>query len=115
MALSEIELNKCETAIHAFLEKRRPPLHIRDKLDIDCRIDGKNVEVQEIRPDWQDESMKIYRSSAKATYVQATKEWKIYWMRQDLKWHRYEPYPTAKSLDEFLMVVDQDANCCFFG
>ena len=58
MALSEIELKKCETcetAIHAFLEKRRPPVHIRDKLDIDCRIDGQNVEVQEIRPDWQDE------------------------------------------------------------
>ena len=115
MALSEIELKRCEKAIEAFLEKRRPPLHIREKLDVDCLISGQSVEVQEIRPDWQDESRKISRSTARATYVKATNEWKVYWIRQDLKWHRYEPHPTAKSLADFLNVVDQDAHCCFFG
>ena len=115
MAISEIELKRCQKAIEVFLEKRRPPLQIRDKLDVNCRVDGQSVEVEEIRPDWQDESKKISRSTAKATYVKTTNEWKVYWMRQDLKWHRYEPYPTAKSLADFLNVVDQDAHCCFFG
>ena len=54
MALSEIELKRCQKAIEVFLEKRRPPLHIRDKLDVNCRVDGQSVEVEEIIPDWQD-------------------------------------------------------------
>lgn len=115
MSFSEIELKRHEKAINAFLEKRRPPVHVRDKIDIACRMEGQSVEVFEIRPDWRDEAKKVEMSAAKATFVKSSNEWKIYWMRQDLNWHRYEPCPTVKSLDAFLAVIDQDEHCCFFG
>ena len=115
MAFSEIELKRHERAINAFLEKKRPPIHIRDELDIGYRIDGQSVEVLETRPDWRDDSIKMERPAAKATFVKNTGEWKVYWMRQDLKWHKYDPRPKVESLEEFLEVVDKDENCCFFG
>jgi len=36
-------------------------------------------------------------------------------MRQDLKWHGYDPNPVGKSLEELVAVVDEDEFCCFFG
>jgi hypothetical protein len=36
-------------------------------------------------------------------------------MRRDLKWHSYEPQSVAKSIEEFLEIVDKDELSCFFG
>lgn len=52
---------------------------------------------------------------AKATYVKAQKIWKVYWQRADLKWHRYDPDPEVKKIEEFLVVVEKDEFGCFYG
>lgn len=54
-------------------------------------------------------------SQARVTYVKKTKSWKLFWMRQDLKWHRYTPAPEVDSLEEFFAVLAEDANLCFRG
>lgn len=115
MAFTEIELKRCERVIAQFLERRRPPVHIRNELDIACRLAGHSVEVVEIRPDWQDRTKKTETPVAKATYVRTKNHWKVFWMRRDLKWHGYEPSPEVKTLEAFLNVVDRDEYCCFFG
>ena len=115
MALTQIELKRCEKALSAFLAKRRPPPHIRDKLDIGYSINGQSIELFEIRPDWQDSSKKSHSPVAKATYVGTKKLWKVYWMRRDLKWHGYEPFAETKLFEAFLAVVDRDEYGCFFG
>nr|MBS0038246.1 DUF3024 domain-containing protein [Saprospiraceae bacterium] len=48
-------------------------------------------------------------------YVQSQNNWKVFWMRADLKWHRYSPKPTVKSIRQFFDLVDHDHNACFFG
>jgi hypothetical protein len=53
MAISEIELTRCEKALAQFFERRGPPVHIRDQLNISYRITGHGVEIFEVRPDWQ--------------------------------------------------------------
>ncbi|MDF1537008.1 MAG: DUF3024 domain-containing protein [bacterium] len=103
------------SCLNFLFEKRRPPAHIRDKLDIGYRIDGQSVEIFEIRPVWNDPSKKIEPSIAKATYVKSKNQLKVYWMRADLKWHGYQPCPEVKTLDEFLRVVDEDQYGCFWG
>jgi Protein of unknown function (DUF3024) len=115
MALSEFERKKAEKAIAAFLEKRRPPPHIRPKLDIGYRITGQSVELFEIRPRWDKPTEKLEHPIAKATYTKTSALWKIYWRSADLKWHSYEPVPRVGSLEKFLEVVDQDRFACFFG
>ncbi len=95
MTFHDLEKKRIEKAVEAFLTMRRPPAHIR--------------------PQWDDPS-KIHKYPyAKATYVKRQGTWKIYWRRQDLKWHGYEPNPTASSIEGFLQVVDADVYHCFFG
>ena len=115
MALSELELKRCEKALAQFLERRRPSPHIRDQLDISYKISGHSVEIVEIRPDWQDRTKKMETPVAKATFVRTKNCWKVFWMRRDLKWHGYEPNPEVGTLEAFLNVVDRDEHCCFFG
>lgn len=115
MALSEFEKKKAEKAIHAFLEKHRPPPPIRPQLDLDGRISGQSVELFELRPRWDKPEEKIEAPVAKATYVKASECWKVYWQRADMKWHRYDPVPEVGSLEEFLALVAEDKHACFFG
>ncbi len=115
MSLSEFELKKCEKAIAAFMKKRRPPPHIRKELDLGYRIKGQSIEIFEIRPEWRNPKNIIEIPVAKSSYVRTKGTWKVYWQRQDLKWHRYDPDPEVKSIEAFLELVDRDEYACFFG
>lgn len=115
MVLSEFEVKKCETAIAAFMKKRRPPPHIRRELDLGYRIKGQSIEIYEIRPEWRNPKNAIEIPVAKSIYVKIRGTWKVFWQRQDLKWHRYDRDPEVKSVEAFLALVDRDENGCFFG
>jgi hypothetical protein len=115
MALSEFEIKKCEKSIANFMAQRRPPAHIRNKVDLGYRIENQSVEIFELRPQWRNESNIMEHSVAKATYVKSRNLWKVYWQRADLKWHTYDPAATVNTIDEFLNVVKEDQYGCFFG
>ncbi len=115
MALGEFELKRVEKLATQFVDANRPPAHIRSQLDIGFRIIDQSLEFFEIRPRWNDPAEKMEQAMAKTTYVKKTKSWKIYWMRQDLKWHRYDPVAEVSTLDEFLRVVAEDTHACFRG
>ena len=53
MAFTEFEKKKYEMIVSEFIKKRRPPLHVRDKVDLNFRIEEQSVEIFEIRPMWQ--------------------------------------------------------------
>ncbi|HEX7712408.1 MAG TPA: DUF3024 domain-containing protein [Bacillota bacterium] len=115
MAFSEIELKRIEKLAKSFLDKRRPPVHIRKELDIGYCIDGNSIVVFEIRPLWNNPEKTIEEPVAKATYIKKNDVWKIYWQRSDLKWHGYEADPEVKTLDEFFRIIDEDEYGCFWG
>ena len=115
MAFSEFEAKKIERAASEFLEVRRPPVAIRPELDIEVRVTGQSVQIVEVRPHFREPSKSIESPVAKATYVQKSQRWKIYWMRSDLKWHAYTPEPESRSIEEFFAIVNADENGCFFG
>jgi len=115
MTISEFETKQWEKELKKFLEWRRPPVHIRDQVDINYRIDNQSAELFEIRPVWNNPFEKTELSIAKATYIKKSKNWKVYWQRQDLKWHMYEPTPNTETLEEFLKLVHEDKYACFFG
>ena len=97
------------------MQLRRPPPHIRKEYDLGYRIHNQSVEIFEIRPEWRNPASKIEIPVAKSTYVKTQKCWKIYWQRQDLKWHSYQPMPEVSFFEEFLSVVNEDLHGCFFG
>jgi len=115
MALAEIETKRIEKTINALMERRRPPKSIRSKVDLGYRISGQSVELLEIRPRWDKPEVILKNAFAKATYVPTKRVWKVYWMRGNLKWQKYNPVPEVNSIEEFLAVVDQDEYSCFFG
>ena len=115
MAFSEFEIKKYEKAVKAYIEKNRPPPHIRNELDLGYRLKDQSVEIFEIRPRWDNPKEILENPVAKATYVKNQAIWKVYWQRADLKWHSYKPHPEAKTIEEFLMVVESDKHACFFG
>jgi hypothetical protein len=115
MTVSEFELKRIAKIMEGYLEKTRPPVHIRNELDIGYRIKNQSVELFEIRPAYQRPDQKVEHAIAKATYVKRANAWRLYWMRADLKWHRYEPIPEVNSLQDFLKVIEEDALGCFYG
>lgn len=115
MALTDLERMRCERNLEKFMERRRPPPHIRPQLDIGYRIVGQNVEIFEIRPHWENPNEVMEQPVAKATFVRTSNCWRVFWMRRDLKWHGYEPNAEVQTLEAFLAVIDRDEYCCFFG
>lgn len=116
MALSEIEVARVKRALDSFMQIRRPPPHIRPKLDLGYRISGQSVEIFEIRPVWRGPPHERHESAvAKATFVRSRNVWRVFWQRRDLKWHGYEPANEVRSIDDFLSVVAEDRYACFFG
>jgi Protein of unknown function (DUF3024) len=115
MALSEFELRRIEKLAAEYIDAHRPPSHIRSQLDIGFRISGQSLEFFEIRPRWDSPDEILEHDFAETTFVRKTRSWKIYWLRQDLKWHPSDPVREVGSLEEFLSVVAEDALACFRG
>lgn len=115
MALSEFEQKKVEKVVRAFIEKRRPLPHIRKELDLGYRLAGQSVEIFEIRPVWRGNGETRELPVAKATFVKTQKVWKLYWRRQDLRWHSYEPKPELRSIEEVVAEIGADPFACFWG
>ncbi len=115
MAISEFEIKRCEKLVGKYIEKCRPPVHIRNQVDLSFRVVGQSVEIFEIREKWNEPGEKVESPIAKTTYVKSQKIWKIYWQRADLKWHRYEPAPEVQKIEDFIKVVEEDEYSCFWG
>ena len=115
MSLSQFELKKLNITLSKYIEEQRPPKEIRDKLDLGFRITGQSVEIFQLLPKWNDPGTKQEFSIAKTTYIKTQKIWKIYWKRADDKWHSYPPNPEACDIEEFLKVIQEDINGCFWG
>ena len=115
MALNDLERKRFEKTVAAYVERRRPPPHIRPELDLGFRISGQSVEIFEIRPAWKQPGVKMEHPVAKATFIRASASWKIFWQRADLKWHGYQPQLRVRTVEEFLAVVEKDEYGCFRG
>jgi hypothetical protein len=115
MPLPSPQLQEALQAVGAFLQKRRPPEHIRAKLDMRADINNNEVIIRTLRPYFMDANQIIESPFARAKWVGTRKVWRLYWMRSDLKWHAYQPFPEAATLGEVLAEVDRDPHGCFFG
>ena len=115
MAFTDEERARNLAALKWFVERRRPPAHIRPELDIGYAVVGHVVDLYEIRPDWMDRHSTRHTPVARLRFVRSRNEWRLYWMRRDLRWHAFEPAATHPTLRAALEVVEADEYRCFFG
>jgi Protein of unknown function (DUF3024) len=115
MNLEPLKMVELIETLENYLTRVRPPEHIRPQLDIGYRIEDQSVFIFEIRPVWNNPKEIQHLDMAKTTFVIAKNEWKVFWMRGNLKWDSYKPKPVVKSLKEFIKLVEEDKNACFWG
>lgn len=114
MAFSEFELVKIDKIVGGFC-RQKIPLEIRNQVRMEYSINSHDVEIFEVRPRWDNPQEEMQTPVAKIKLVRTAKEWRLFWMRQDLKWHRYEPLQSSRDLKEIVDEIDQDRQGCFFG
>ncbi len=115
MAISKFEQKKCEKEMENFLKVHRPPPHVRHQMDIAYRLQDQSIEIFEIHPRWDNPKQQVETFVAKATYVKSHKEWRVFWFKSDIKWHRYDPNPEVKHFEDFLALVGEDELCSFWN
>ena len=115
MAIDTLHTLEIIEAMENFLTRQRPPEHIRSEVDVDYRIEDQSIIIFEVRPQWNDpETIREY-PFAKATFVKAKGNWKVFWMKSDLKWHSYSPQPNVANVKAFAQLVEDDEYGCFRG
>ncbi len=113
--VNDIERKRVENKLAAFVEKRRPPVHLRTQVDLGFRFDGRIIELFEIRSRWDNPAEKVEEAVAKARFLKSRDEWLVYWQRADFRWHKYGPKPEVSTVEAFLALVEEDEYACFFG
>lgn len=115
MAIDTLQTLDIIEVMENFLARKRPPEHIRPKLDIDYKIEEQSIIIFEIRPQWDKPEIIREHAIAKTTFVKAKNQWKVFWMQADLKWHSYTPKPIVIFIEEFIKLVEEDKQHCFWG
>jgi hypothetical protein len=115
VALTELERRRRARDLAKLMERRRPPSHVRSRLDLGYRISRQSVEIVETRPDRQRPEDVMEHPAAKAAFARTRNRWHAFRMRRALAWHGDEPNREARSLAAFLKVVDRDEYGRFFG
>ncbi len=115
MAFTKEQTTEIEQAAARFMDYNRPPMDVRDQLDLGYRIENQDMYLVEVRPRWDKPEEKIETPVARTTFIKSIDLWKIYWMRGNLKWYHYEPVPFVKTISGFFDLVAEDELGCFFG
>ncbi len=114
MGFGEFELQYIENIVGK-LCKRRSPSHLRHHFRTVYTVGEHEVTVYEERPSWDNPREWISSGIAKFKYSRKHNVWKLYWMRDNLKWYPYGPLPGSMRIDRLFVEVDKDPSGAFFG
>jgi hypothetical protein len=104
MAFNAYEIKRLEKIVGAYINK---------DLDQGFHISDQSVELFVLKPNKKKPEEMIEMPTAKATFIKANQNWKVYWMHADHKWHGYEPVSRVETIEEFLRLVADNEYGCF--
>ncbi|MBO4438510.1 MAG: DUF3024 domain-containing protein [Spirochaetaceae bacterium] len=115
MALTEWQLAEIKVAADKYLGKRNAMIsEWSDQEKCEYRIEGLSVIIFERRKSYMGTGYENF-DVAKATYRKTSNDWKLFCMRQDLKWHGYELDIIHDNIESVFRCVDKDECCAFWG
>jgi len=113
--MSDNIIDITERTIQSHIKKIRPPVEMRDRLDIGYTYKKEIIEIYERQPIWGKENAFENYPYAKIKYVKTHHKWKLYWLRASGKWESYNPFSESSNLEKMLSVIEEDALGCFKG
>lgn len=113
MAISQLDRRRIELVMTALCEE--VPLRVRDQMRHGFTITSTSVELFEERPGFRDRTRWMRAPVAKFRYVASRQLWTLFCQHSDLRWHRYEPLPSAGSFEILLREVRRDPTGIFWG
>lgn len=114
MAFTPLQEARISRQLTAYCQAR-VPASVRDKVRLGFQIEGHAVELLESRPSLDDRRVWHEVGVARFRYVASQRVWRLYCQYRDLKWHEYQPRPTARSFATLLAEVDRDPTGLFWG
>ena len=114
MVFNDFELKLIDNEVGGLCRKLNQPEY-KDELSIEYRIDKHDVVIFERRPAYNRPNEIIDLPVAKFKYVRTKREWYLFWMRSDLKWHSYKPFSSSAKLSDLLTEVNSAPFGCFWG
>jgi hypothetical protein len=114
VAISEFELFKTKASAKKFCTDKNqnlPP----EQTYIDYKMVKQTLYFMEVHPKWDDPTTKTELLVAKFTYIKKDKHWKLYWLRQNMKWQQYEPKGINQHLAPLINIVNEDLQGFFWG
>lgn len=114
MAFDELEPKRIERTVGELCRRCSPPEHA-DELRTAYEVEGHSATMYEERSPWDGVGGWTRGGIARFRFSRSRGEWRLYWMRQDLRWHRYDPDEMPPDLDSRVAVVEADEFGAFFG
>jgi len=114
VAFDELELKRIDCTVGELCRKCSPPEHAHELRTV-YEVEGHSVTMYEERPPWDGVGEWTRGGIARFRFSRARREWRLYWMRQDLRWHLYDPDEMPADLDSLVAVVEADKHGAFFG
>ncbi len=114
MAFSKLEIELIDNVVGGLCREMNRP-EFKDELSIVYRVDKQDVIISEKRPAYQRPKEYIETPAAKLKYIKSKKEWRLFWMRGDLKWHSYNPKKNSVKLKDLVAEIRSDPYGCFWG
>ena len=114
MAFTELEIKLIDIEVGGLCRDMNSP-EFKDELSIEYRVEKQDVFIFEKRPAYQRPKEYTETPAAKLKYLRTKKEWRIFWMRADLKWHRYNPVKNSVKLSDLVTEIKSDPYGCFWG
>lgn len=108
-------INLIEQKVKTYVEHKRPVLELRNQLDLGYLYSDNIVEIFQIRPQWNDNTIFNNFPIAKAKYIKSKNYWTIFWIGKSGKWTTYKPTTHVTTIDDFFEVIDKDSYACFWG
>lgn len=88
------------------------PDRVRDKIWNEIEYDQSGLVLSERRPHFQNPEIITKSPIFKIKYRSKHKDWSVYWMPSDGRWHFLKTY---KDLNKILQYIDDDTDGCFWG
>lgn len=114
MAFTKAELATIDETVGALCRRRTSP-RFKDQFSIEYRVQRHDVTIVERRPHWDGRPGFAESGVAKFKFTRGTEQWRLLWMRADLKWNAYKVEGNKSRLAQLVAEVDRDPWGCFFG